>query len=66
MPVMAPQDLQTVQGHVHNCLKDFFNTNPGFSTGRITSSASQPNKSTMSSVTSSGLALGKSTLLSTE
>ena len=31
----------------------------------ITSSALQPNKSTMSSVTSSGLALGKSTLLRT-
>ena len=38
---------------------------PVFALAGITSEGSQPNKSTISSVTSSGLALGKSTLLST-
>ena len=38
---------------------------PVFADAGITSSASQPSRSTISSVTSSGFALGKSTLLST-
>ena len=38
---------------------------PVFALAGITSSSLQPSKSTMSSVTSCGLALGKSTLFST-